>query len=177
MVPENSFKLQKQTTTEDKLVRLRLTRMGRKKRPFYRIVAVDSRTRRDGAYLEKIGQYNPVAHTGDEENKVDHELALKWLLCGAQPSDTVRAIFSKNGIMLKFDMISRIKKEKVGEKYKAVRDENGNTVRLYTDEQVEEAYQNWLTAQEAKKERLASKKGQKLSRKAKAKLEEAKSAE
>ena len=79
-------------------VKLRLTRMGAKKRPTYRIVASDSRTKRDGEYLESIGTYNPIA----KETKINEEVALKWLRTGAQPSDTVRNLLSKAGIMKKF---------------------------------------------------------------------------
>ena len=79
-------------------VSLRLTRLGSKKRPFYRIVAIDSRTRRDGKYIELIGTYNPL--TG--EKRVSEEIALKWLHIGARPSDTVRDIFSSEGVMTKF---------------------------------------------------------------------------
>ena len=79
-------------------VKLRLTRMGAKKRPTYRIVASDSRTKRDGEYLELIGTYNPIA----DETKINEEIALKWLRTGAQPSDTVRNILSKAGIMKKY---------------------------------------------------------------------------
>ena len=79
-------------------VKLRLTRMGAKKRPSYRIVASDSRTKRDGEYLELIGTYNPLMN----ETKINEEIALKWLRTGAQPSDTVRSLLSKAGIMKKF---------------------------------------------------------------------------
>lgn len=79
-------------------VKLRLTRMGAKKRPTYRIVASDSRSKRDGEYIELVGTYNPI----EDEVKVKEEVALKWLHQGAQPSDTVRNIFSKQGIMKKF---------------------------------------------------------------------------
>ena len=79
-------------------VKLRLTRMGAKKRPSYRIVASDSRARRDGEYLELVGTYDPIAN----ETKIDETVALKWLKTGAQPSDTVRNLFSKAGIMKKF---------------------------------------------------------------------------
>ena len=79
-------------------VRLRLTRMGSKKRPTYRIVASDSRVKRDGKYLELVGTYNPIS----KETKINEEIALKWLSTGAQPSDTVRNLFSKAGIMKKF---------------------------------------------------------------------------
>ena len=82
-------------------VKLRLTRMGAKKRPTYRIVATDSRSPRDGKYLELIGTYSPI---DSEENqvKVNEEVALKWLNKGAIPTDTVRNILSKEGIMKKF---------------------------------------------------------------------------
>ena len=79
-------------------VKIRLTRMGAKQRPSYRIVASDSRVKRDGKYLELIGTYDPLA----KQTKIDEELAMKWLECGAQPSDTVRNLFSKAGIMKKF---------------------------------------------------------------------------
>jgi len=79
-------------------VKLRLTRMGAKKRPTYRIVASDSRVKRDGEYLELVGTYNPIA----DETKINEEVALKWLKTGAQPSDTVRSLLSKAGIMKKF---------------------------------------------------------------------------
>ncbi len=79
-------------------VKLRLTRMGSKKRPTYRIVASDSRVKRDGKYLELVGTYNPIT----KETKLNEEIALKWLTNGAQPSDTVKNLFSKFGIMKKF---------------------------------------------------------------------------
>ncbi len=81
-------------------VKLRLTRMGAKKRPMYRIVASDSRRKRDGEYLELIGTYNPL--TNPAEVKINEEVALKWLNNGAIPSDTVRNLLSKNGTMKKF---------------------------------------------------------------------------
>ena len=86
-------------------VKLRLKRMGAKKRPFYRIVAADSRYPRDGKFIEVVGTYNPV----DEKNtiSVNDEKALKWLKNGAQPTDTVRNLFSKAGVMEKFHKESR----------------------------------------------------------------------
>jgi len=74
--------------------------MGAKKSPFYRIVAADSRSPRDGRYIEVIGTYNPVAEPAKVE--INEELALKWLQDGAKPSDTVRNLFSNEGIMEKF---------------------------------------------------------------------------
>ncbi len=81
-------------------VKLRLKRMGAKKAPFYRIVAADSRSPRDGRFIETVGTYNPL--TNPSETKIDEELAMKWLRNGATPTDTVRNILSKAGIMKKF---------------------------------------------------------------------------
>lgn len=81
-------------------VKLRLKRMGAKKAPFYRIVAADSRSPRDGRFIETVGTYNPLITPA--EVKVDEELAIKWLKNGATPTDTVRNILSKAGIMKKF---------------------------------------------------------------------------
>lgn len=88
-------------------VKLRLTRMGRKKKPFYRIVAIDSRTRRDGRYIEKIGHYNPLPTVA--EIVIDDEKAIKWLMDGAQPSDTVRSLLRKKGTWRKFAELKRQK--------------------------------------------------------------------
>lgn len=81
-------------------VKLRLKRMGAKKRPFYRVVAADSRSTRDGRVIEEIGYYNPISEPA--EVKIDEELALKWLANGAIPTDTVRGLFKHEGIMKKF---------------------------------------------------------------------------
>lgn len=81
-------------------VKLRLLRMGAKKRPFYRIVAADSRSPRDGRFIEIVGNYDPT--TQPATVNIDAEKALKWLSVGAQPTDTVRNILSKEGIMTKF---------------------------------------------------------------------------
>ena len=82
------------------MVKIRLKRMGAKKAPFYRIVVADSRSPRDGAFIETVGTYNPL--TTPAEIKVDEELTLKWLNNGAVPTDTVRSILSKAGVMKKF---------------------------------------------------------------------------
>ena len=79
-------------------VKMRLTRMGSKKKPTYRIVATDSRSPRDGQYLELIGTYAPV---GEGQVKINEEVALKWLNNGAQPTDTVGALLRQAGIMKK----------------------------------------------------------------------------
>jgi small subunit ribosomal protein S16 len=81
-------------------VRIRLKRMGSKRNPFYRIVVADSRSPRDGRNIEQVGTYNPVASPA--EIKIDEEKALDWMKKGAKPSDTVRNLFSQQGIMKKF---------------------------------------------------------------------------
>ncbi|MDJ0285697.1 MULTISPECIES: 30S ribosomal protein S16 [Bacillus] len=81
-------------------VKIRLKRMGAKKSPFYRIVVADSRSPRDGRFIETVGTYNPVLSPA--EVKINEELALKWLQNGAKPSDTVRNLFSSQGILEKF---------------------------------------------------------------------------
>jgi small subunit ribosomal protein S16 len=87
--------------------KIRLMRMGRKKRPFYRLVVADSRAKRDGRFIEIIGHYNPLPNP--TEYKVDEEKALKWLGNGAVPTDTARNILSRAGVMKKFDEIKHQK--------------------------------------------------------------------
>ena len=81
-------------------VKLRLTRMGKKKQPLYRVVATDSHTKRDGEYIELIGTYNPL--TKPATVKIDEEVALKWLNNCAIPSDTVKNLLRDAGVMKKF---------------------------------------------------------------------------
>ena len=81
-------------------VKIRLKRMGSKKSPFYRVVVADSRSPRDGRFIETIGTYNPLLNPA--EVSINEELALQWLANGAQPSDTVRNILSREGVMKKF---------------------------------------------------------------------------
>ena len=76
-------------------VKLRLKRMGSKKRPFYRVVAADSRSPRDGRFIETVGTYNPIMEPA--EIKIDEEKAIKWLKDGAIPTDTVRDLFRSQG--------------------------------------------------------------------------------
>ena len=76
--------------------KIRLKRMGAKKKPFYRIVVADSRAPRDGRFIEEIGYYDPNKNPADI--KVDAEKAQKWLSTGTQPSDTVRSLFKKAGV-------------------------------------------------------------------------------
>lgn len=81
-------------------VRIRLKRMGAKKKPFYRLVVADSRAARDGAFIETLGYYNPIADPVELE--IDEEKALDWLQKGAQPSDTARTLLTRTGVMEKF---------------------------------------------------------------------------
>ena len=90
-------------------VKLRLKRMGAKQRPSYRIVAADSRSPRDGRFIETVGTYNPIANPA--EVHIDKEKAMKWLNNGAQPTDTVKTIFRQEGIMKEFAE-SKVKKGK-----------------------------------------------------------------
>ncbi len=78
-------------------VKIRLRRMGAKKTPFYRVVVADSRYPRDGRFIEEIGTYNPMVDPA--EFKVDAEKAKKWIANGAQPTDTVKVLLKKNGII------------------------------------------------------------------------------
>ncbi len=78
-------------------VRIRLNKMGAKKRPFYRVVVADSRAPRDGRFIEIIGHYNPIVEP--VEIVVDKEKAADWLKKGAQPSDTVKRLLKKIGVI------------------------------------------------------------------------------
>lgn len=90
-------------------VKLRLQRRGRKKAPFYAIVAADSRAPRDGRFIEKVGFYDPIAEPA--RVYVDHEVALKWLQTGAQPTNTVRSLLRHAGVTLKFALTKQGKSE------------------------------------------------------------------
>ena len=78
------------------MVKIRLRRMGAKKAPFYRVVVSDSRSPRDGRFIEEIGYYNPM--TAPEEIKIDADKAKKWIANGAQPTETVKVLLKKTGI-------------------------------------------------------------------------------
>ena len=80
-------------------VKLRLKRMGSKQKPFYRIVAADARSPRDGRFIETVGTYDPIK--GADKITIDEEKALSWLKNGAQPTDTVKNILSRAGVMAK----------------------------------------------------------------------------
>ncbi len=111
-------------------VKLRLSRQGRKKAPFYHIVVADSRAPRDGRYIDRIGSYNPITNPATIE--INFDSALDWLQKGAQPTDTVRAILSYKGVMMKKHLLDGVRKGAL------------------TQEQAEEKFQTWLKEKEAK---------------------------
>ncbi len=78
-------------------VKMRLTRLGAKKAPFYRVIVADSRSPRDGRFIEEVGYYNPLTEPADI--KIDAEKAKKWIANGAQPTETVKALLKKSGIV------------------------------------------------------------------------------
>ena len=78
-------------------VKMRLRRMGAKKAPFYRVIVADSRSPRDGRFIEEIGYYNPL--TNPAEIKIDADKAKKWISNGAQPTETVKSLLKKSGIV------------------------------------------------------------------------------
>ena len=90
-------------------VKIRLNRMGAKKHPFYRIVVADSRSPRDGRFIEIVGNYDSTKDPA--VINVNEEKVLDWMQKGAQPTDTVRSLLRKQGIMAKFDALKREKKK------------------------------------------------------------------
>ena len=111
-------------------VKIRLQRHGRKGKPFYWIVAADSRSKRDGKLLEKIGTYNP--NTNPAIINLDIDSAVKWLQNGAQPTNTARALLSYKGAMLKNHLAVGVRKGAL------------------TEEQAEEKFKTWLDEKEGK---------------------------
>ncbi len=111
-------------------VRIRLQRHGKKGKPFYWIVAADSRVKRDGKFLEKLGVYNPNTNPATVEVNVDQ--AVQWLFNGAQPSDTARTLLSYRGVMLKKHLLEGVKKGAL------------------TEEQATERFEAWLKEKEVK---------------------------
>lgn len=114
--------------------RIRLQRHGRKRRAIFTIVVADQRAKRDGKYIEKIGQYNP--NTNPATIDLDFDRAVDWVMKGAQPSDTARAILSYKGVLMKKHLLEGVKKGAL------------------TEEQVEEKFNAWL---EEKENRIQSK--------------------
>ena len=83
--------------------KIRLRRMGAKKAPFYRVVVADSRAPRDGRSIEEIGYFNPISDNPETNLKIDAERAIYWLKTGAQPSETVKQLLKKAGVMEKLN--------------------------------------------------------------------------
>ncbi len=110
-------------------VRIRLQRHGKKGKPFYWVVAADSRSKRDGKFLEKLGIYNPNTNPATVEINVDS--AVKWLQNGAQPTDTARTLLSRKGALLKHHLVK------------------GAAKGALTEEQVEERFAAWLAEKDA----------------------------
>jgi len=111
-------------------VRIRLQRHGKKGKPFYWIVAADSRSKRDGRYLEKLGIYNP--NTNPATVELDVEGAVKWLQNGAQPSDTARTLLSYKGAMIKHHLNGGVRKG------------------AFTQEEADKKFTTWLEEKQAK---------------------------
>ena len=106
-------------------VHLRLSRMGKKKQPFYRIVAIDSRVARDGKYLENLGTYNPRMEPAAV--MINNDRAFYWLSQGAKPSDTVHNLLRQQGIMLRWHMQKLgLDEAKIGEEMKKWEAEQGD---------------------------------------------------
>lgn len=110
--------------------KIRLQRGGRKSRPIYSIVVADARAKRDGRFIEKLGTYNP--NTNPATIDLNFDSALSWVMKGAQPTDTARAILSYRGIMMKKHLLEGVRKGAL------------------TEEQAEAKYEAWLSEKEAK---------------------------
>ena len=115
--------------------KIRLQRHGKKGQPFYHIVIADGRSPRDGKFIEKIGTYNPLTEPAQINLKFDR--ALYWYTVGAVPTDTVRSLLSKKGVMLKYHLLQGVKKGAM------------------TEEQAEVKFQNWMKEKEAKMANIA----------------------
>ncbi|OLZ09674.1 30S ribosomal protein S16 [Sulfobacillus thermosulfidooxidans] len=90
------------------MVKIRLRRMGAKKRPFYRVVVADARSPRDGKFLEEIGYYDPTKNPAVV--KIDEEKAIRWIQNGAQPTDTARSLLRQTGVLKKVHELKQAKK-------------------------------------------------------------------
>ncbi len=135
-------------------VKIRLQRHGKKGKPFFWIVAADSRSKRDGRFLEKLGTYNPNTNPATIDLNIDN--SVQWLQNGAQPTDTARAILSYKGVMLKKHLLEGVKKGAL------------------TQEQAEEKYSAWV---EEKSKAVENKKNKLADDQAKAKAEALKAEE
>ncbi len=117
--------------------KIRLARHGKKSRPYYFIVVADSRAPRDGKFIERIGNYNPVTNPATIE--IDFDKALSWLQKGALPTDTVRSLLLQKGVLYKNHLLKGVKKGAI------------------TEEQVEQKFQEWVAANEQKLKSVSSK--------------------
>lgn len=131
--------------------KIRLQRHGKKGQPFYHIVIADSRAPRDGKFIEKIGTYNPITEPAQISLKFDR--ALDWYSKGAVPTDTVRSILSKQGVMLKYHLLRGVQKGAM------------------TEEQAEVKFQAWMKEKEAKAANVVKTKEEKMRGEKKARLE------
>ena len=136
-------------------VKIRLQRRGKKGKPYFWIIAADSRSKRDGKYLEKIGAYNPTTNPATIELDVD--LAVKWLQNGAQPTDTAKAILSYKGALLKNHLAGGVRKgalteEQAETKFTAWVDEKAGKVDAKKEGLVKAEADAKAKAQEAEKE-------------------------
>ena len=130
--------------------RLRLQRRGRKNHPFYQIIVADSRAPRDGKYIERIGSYNP--NTNPATITLDMERALYWLQTGAEPSDTVRNILSREGVLMKKHLLG------------------GVTKGAFTQEEADRKFEEWLNNKQQTVDSVKSAKEEKQRAEDKARL-------
>ncbi len=136
-------------------VKLRLRRMGKKKQPIYKVVAADARAPRDGRFIEAIGTYNPLTDPASVEIK--EERALYWLGVGAQPTDTVKSLFRKEGIWYRFSLIKKGLSEeeinaKMDEWYKARAEKIAKAVKEQKETVKEEPVAEETKAEETSEE-------------------------
>jgi small subunit ribosomal protein S16 len=131
--------------------KIRLSRQGRKRIPYYHIVVTDSRAPRDGKYIERLGKYYPTTNPATIE--IDFDRALYWLQTGAQPSDTCRNILSEKGVLYKNHLLNGVKKNAL------------------TQEQVESKYSAWLAEKENKLQQKTETEKDKIEKTKKQRLE------
>ena len=131
--------------------KIRLQRHGKKGQPFYHIVIADSRSPRDGRFIEKIGTYNPLTDPAQINLKFDR--ALYWYTVGAVPTDTARSLLSQKGVMLKYHLLQGVKKGAM------------------TEEQAEVKFQNWMKEKESKLSEIVKNKEEKMRGEKKVRLE------
>jgi len=135
---------------------IRLTRMGRKKRPFYRLVVVDSRARRDGAYIEKLGYYNPFVEPYEVE--LDHDKTVEWLGKGAGMSDTARGLLRNEGVLYRWHLMkSGAEISEIESKVEEFRTRHGAKLDSVRSKQAEAAASARTKQEDAEKAKLKAK--------------------